>query len=266
MRKLTLINENGQTYPLHGNVLINGIEGLGIKRENEYLFFDDRYKLGRISHGIAEISLGLVFQTGYAGYRAFVAFISPAKELTLQYETLDEYVCKVAFSSITKGEIYFGALQTNLVIHRLTPWLRTISKTIDVSVSGEFKSYPFAFPFIYGANANGMIEVTNSGSRNAYMRIRIIGEVDTPQLVVKKNEEVIGTLRLFVNGEQDIEVSSISEDEYILVGGNDAYQTQDFTCKNFLSVPPGDSTIEFYPGVPSLSVCHLVIEESYEGV
>lgn len=265
MRKITLINEYGQTYPITENILINGIEGLGITRENEYLFFGDRYKTGRINHGVTEISLGIVFQMGYEGYRSFVAFVSPAKELKLVYETPDAYYCKVAFNSITKGEIHFGALQTNLVFHKLTPWFRTFSRTIDVSVSDEFKSYIFTYPFVYGANANGSIEITNHGSREAFMRIHIIGEVNTPQLVIKRNDEVIGTLRLFVEGNKDIEISSIPEDEYILIDGSDAYQAQDFTCKNLLSLPPGDSTIEFYPGVPSLSVCHLAIEESYEG-
>ena len=61
MRSLRIINEYGQSIELTGKVLINGIEGLGITRENEYLAFRDRYSLARISHGLGDITLGLVF-------------------------------------------------------------------------------------------------------------------------------------------------------------------------------------------------------------
>ncbi|MFA5442851.1 MAG: hypothetical protein WC286_03105 [Bacilli bacterium] len=266
MRKLTFINEYGQSFPLSGQVLINGVEGLGVTRDNEYLVFSDRYKLGKTGHAVTDISLGLIFLNGYQGYRAFVSFTSAAKELILKYEIVDVFTCKIAFQSITKGELNFGTLQANLILHKLSPWLKVINKTIDVSVSGLFKAYQYSYPLIYGENANGSIEVSNAGANNAYMRIKIVGEVENPVVVIKKNDTIIGTLRLFVSGDLSIEVSSIPEDEYILVNGNDAYQAQDFTCKNFLFLPPGDAAIEFYPGIPTEPACYLSIEESYEGV
>lgn len=266
MRTLTLINEYGQTFPLTGKVLINGIEGLGISRENEYLAFRDRYVLAKVSHGMNEISLGLIFLEGYRGYQEFVLFISRASKLFLEYKTNDTYVCKIAFREITKGEIAFGSIQSNLSIVKLTPWYHTSEFSLSVSSLESDKEYPYTYTFTYGANANGSMQITNHGDADAYLSLKIIGRVKNPYVVVKKNGETIGTFRLFYEGEDIVSMSSIPEDEYIKVDEDNAYQMQDFTCKNFLTIPKGEAEINFYPGTSDPATCYISLEESFEGV
>ncbi|MDY0213988.1 MAG: hypothetical protein RBS24_00450 [Bacilli bacterium] len=266
MRSLKIINEYGQSIELTGKVLINGIEGLGITRENEYLAFRDRYSLARISHGLGDITLGLVFLEGYSGYKDFVLFISRAIKLFLEYKTNETYLCKIAFKEITKGEISFGSLQSNLTIVKLSPWYRNSEFALEVSTTESAKEFPYVYHYTYGANANGSMQITNSGDADAYLSLKIIGRMKNPYVIVNKNGETIGTFRLFYEGEDIVSMSSIPEDEYIKVADENAYQLQDFTCKNFLTIPKGESEIVFYPGTSDPATCYLRIEESFEGV
>lgn len=266
MRTLKLINEYGQSYELTGKVLINGIEGLGITRENEYLLFKDRYSLARVSHNIGEISLGLVFLEGYQGYKEFVIFISRATKLFLEYKTSDTYLCKIAFKEITKGEISFGSIQSNLLINKLTPWYRENEFSISVASTESDKQYPYKYIYTYGTNSKGSLLITNNGDADAYLSLKIIGAVKNPRVVINKNDETVGTFRLFYEGDEIISMSSIPEDEYIKIADENAYQQQDFTCKNFLVIPKGESEVIFYPGINEDAVCYLKVEESFEGV
>lgn len=266
MRSLKLINEYGQNMELTGKVLINGIEGLGITRENEFMVFRDRYVLGRTNHGLGEISLGLVFLEGYKGYKDFVLFISRAVKLFLEYKTIDKYLCRIAFKQITKGEISFGSIQSNLLIDKLSPWYRYNEFTLGVSTTQTDKKFPYKYIFTYGANANGSMQVSNNGDSDAYLSLKIIGRVKNPYLTVNKNGETIGTFRLFYDGTDVVTMSSIPENEYIKVDDENAYQLQDFTCKNFLTIPQGEAEIVFHPGTSEPATCYLSIEESFEGV
>lgn len=266
MRTLKIMNEYGQSFELTNKVLVNGIEGLGITRENEYLLFRDRFTLASVSHGLGEISLGLVFLEGYVGYRAFVRFIAQASKLFLEYKTMDTYTCKIAFKEISKSEISFGSLQCNLLIVKLSNWYRNSEFSLEVSTTESDKEYPYVYSFTYGANANGSIQITNHGDSDAYMSLKIIGRTKNPRVVVNKNSETIGTFRLFYEGEDIISMSSLPEDEHIKIGDENAYQLQDFTCKNFLIVPKGESEIVFHPGTSDPATCYIRLEESFEGV
>lgn len=266
MRRFRLENEYGQTFYLTEEAMINGVEGLGITRANDYLTYGNRYRVGQINHDVSDISLGLVFIKGYEGYRSFISFVSAASSLTLIYDLDESFKCKVAFSSITKGELAFGSLQCSLVLHKLSPWFKLIDISISVELNDDFKIYPHFLPFIYGRNASGRVVFTNTSGSNAFLKIKIIGQVNNPQIQVIKDEEVYQTLRLFIVGTNTIEVSSIPDEEYILVNGNEAYEIQDFSSQNFLVIPPGDCRIEFAPGVASATECHLQIELNYEGV
>lgn len=266
MRTLKLINEYGQSFELTGKVLINGIEGLGITRENEYLLFNNRYSLARVNHNLGEISLGLIFLEGYEGYKSFVLYISRAEKLFLEYKTSQSYICKIAFKEITKGEISFGAIQSNLSIDKLTPWFSENEFTIKVTSTESDKEFPYSYSYIYGTNANGSLQVSNNGDAEAYLSLKIIGTVANPSVLINKNGETVGTFRLLYEGSEIISMSSIPEDEYIKVGDENAYQLQDFTCKNLLTLPKGESEIVFYPGTSDDATCYIKIEESFEGV
>jgi hypothetical protein len=231
MRTLKIINDYGQSIELTGRVLINGIEGLGITRENEYLVFRDRYSLSRISYGLGDITLGLVFLDGYSGYKDFVLFISRATKLFFEYKTNETYLCKIAFKEITKGEISFGSIQSNLIIVKLSPWYRSSEFALEVSTTESDKEFPYVYSYTYGANVNGSMQITNSGDSDAYLSLKIIGRVKNPYIIVNKNGETIGTFRLFYGGEDIVSMSSIPEDEYIKVADENGYQLQDFTWK-----------------------------------
>ena len=43
----------------------------------------------------------------------------------------------------------------------------------------------------------------------------------------------------------------------------DYYNTQDFSCDNFLFLPPGESEIFFDPGVREEATCEIAFKEEY---
>ena len=96
------------------------------------------------------------------------------------------------------------------------------------------------------------------------MIIKIIGEVDHPQITISQFDEVVQTLRLNISGDGIFEISSLSTDAYITLDGSSIYEYQDFTCTNFLRLPLGESEIEFRSGVLGVTACNLLIYEEYE--
>lgn len=265
MRELYFKNSIGETFALNKEVLISSIEGLGIVKENTYFNYGAKSKKFSSTNPISEINLGLVFMEGYSGYLSFVDFIKRSKSLDLHYKAVDEKYAHVEVVELTKGQIEFGVLKSELRLDKLSGWLKRREIEIDISESGEDKkTYPFPYPHTYSQTSNGKIRLTNYGHIKAEMIIKIIGEVDHPQITISQFDEVVQTLRLNIAAEGIFEISSLSTDAYIKLDGESIYEHQDFTCTNFLTLPLGESEIEFRSGVPEQTSCTLLIFEEYE--
>lgn len=264
MRELYFKNSVGETFALNKEVLISSIEGLGIVKENTYFNYGTKSKKFSATNPISEITLGLVFMEGYSGYLAFVDFIKRSSELYLYYKAVDEKYAHVEVVELTKGQIEFGVLKSELRLEKLSSWLKRREIEIEVSESTSSKIYPFPYPHTYSQNSNGKIRITNYGHNKAEMIIKIIGEVSYPQVTISQFDEVVQTLRLNIEDEGIFEISSLSTDAYIKFNGNSIYHRQDFTCTNFLTLPLGECEIEFRSGVLEATSCTLLIFEEYE--
>jgi len=264
MRELYFKNSVGESFALNKEVLISSIQGLGIVKENTYFNYGNKSKKFSAKNPISEVNLGLVFMDGYSGYLAFVDFIKRSKELYLYYKAVDEKYAHVEVVELTKGQIEFGVLKSELRLEKLSAWLKRREIEIDVTESASSKIYPFPYPHTYSQNSNGKIRLTNYGHNKAEMIIKIIGEVDHPQVTISQFDEVVQTLRLNIADEGIFEISSLSTDAYIKFNGNNIYHRQDFTCTNFLTLPLGECEIEFRSGVLEATSCTLLIFEEYE--
>ena len=264
MRELYLKNEIGEEFKLNKDVLIYSIEGLGIVKENIYFNYGSKSKTARSENPISEITLGLVFMKGYLGYLEFIDFIKTSNQLFLHYKAVDEKYCYVELVEITKGQIEFGVLRSELRLDKLSNWLKRIDLEINVEQVSQQKKYQYKYPYTYHASGSGVIRVTNNGHNKAEMIVKIVGAVNNPELKIWQFEKEYQTLRLLINDTGTFEISSISNDAYINKNGESIYGMQDFTCTNFLTLPLGESRLEFKSGVTSQTKCYITIFEEYE--
>jgi hypothetical protein len=271
MRKLYLVNEVGTPYFLDykNNTLIETIDGLGYEFDIEYQDFADKYVENKRKLQQRVINVTLIFLEGYEGFTKWREYVTKSKELRLFYSADGLKYCYVNVQSTTKSQLEASVIRSAVRIECLSLWLIEKSNTINVIQSGEGKTYPYRFAYVYSISFNGMIIVSNECVKNVPLKIKITGNVLNPRVIIRQNGEVVSALRLLVDERENpvIEISSDPTDQYIrrTINGQvtDIYQDQDFSYDNFLYLPPGLSEIFFDPGVREPSTCEITYQEEY---
>ncbi len=274
IRKIYLENPSGNKFHFdyRSGCLIQNLTGLGFTQELTYLKYDNIHDRVEQTQGLTEIQATITFLKGYPGYTEFMNYLKLGeKELKLYYEADDSAFCFIDIKSISKQELIAGTLACQVVFQKLSLWLKTQTYTIEVNESTLGKVYPFVYPYVYSAFYEGKIQITNRGIFKAPLLIEIIGAVDEPEVIIRKDSKVVTMLKLFhsqLNGE--IHISAVPNKQFIRKIDNgeivSIYGSQDFTCDNFLFVEPGEYEVEFRPGVASLTTCRITMYEGYLGV
>ena len=271
MRKLYLVNEVGTPYFLDykNNTIIETIDGLGYEFDIEYQDFADKFVENKRKLQQRVINVTLIFLEGYEGFTKWREYVTKSKELRLFYSADGLKYCYVNVQSTTKSQLEASVIRSAVRIECLSLWLIEKSNTINVIQSGEGKTYPYRFAYVYSISFNGMIIVSNECVKNVPLKIKITGNVLNPRVIIRQNGEVVSALRLLVDERENpvIEISSDPTDQYIrrTINGQvtDIYQDQDFSYDNFLYLPPGLSEIFFDPGVREPSTCEITYQEEY---
>jgi hypothetical protein len=273
IRKIYLENPSGNKFyfDYRSGCLIHAISGLGFSQEMTYLKYETFYDRVDQSQGLTEIQATLTFLKGYLGYTELMNYLKLGeKELKLYYETDDSAFCFVDIKSISKQELVAGTLQSQIIFQKLSLWLKNQLYTVNVNEDTVGKRYTYSYPYRYSAFFEGRIHIVNRGVHKAPLLIEIIGAVNDPEIIIRKNSTVITMLRLYhtqLNGE--IHISAIPNNQYIrqIDNGevNSIYGSQDFTCDNFLFIEPGEYEVEFKPGVASPTTCRITLLEGYLG-
>jgi hypothetical protein len=271
MRKLYLVNEVGTTYFLDykNSTLIESLDGLGFEFDIEYQDFADNFVENKRKMQQRLISLTLIFLEGYKGFTKWREYVTKSKELRLFYQADGLKYCYVNVRSTTKNQLESRIIRSVVQFECLSLWLINKSSTISVIQSNEGKTYPYNFTYVYSVSFNGKVVVNNECVKNIPLKIKIIGNVLNPRVIVRKNGEVITALRLLIDERENptIEISSDPIDQYIkkTINGEatDIYEYQDFSYDNFLYLPPGISEIFFDPGVREPSTCDIAFREEY---
>ncbi len=275
IRQFYLENEYGDIYYFnHRNqTIISQVSGLGFSLDMKYLEYSRFYSRSEYNIPLSEIKETIIFLRGYEGYKVFVDFISKSnKEYKLHYEN-DAFkaYCYVDIASLTKAELVASTIQSNIVFKKLSLWLKEKSYEIIANGTNIGKVYNYTYPYYYSRSYEGKIYIKNDGLDKAPLVIEMVGSVDDPELLIKKNGEVVSTLRLYLTAENiTITINSIpSKQEMVMEESGvitDIYGLQDFEADNFLFLDHGDYEIEFKPGVATESICKVTVLEGYLGI
>jgi hypothetical protein len=275
IRQFYLENEYGDIYYFnHKNqTIISQVSGLGFSLDMKYLEYSRFYSRSEYNIPLSEISETLIFLKGYQGYKSFVDFISMShKEYKLHYQN-DAFsaYCYVDISSLSKAELVASTIQSNIVFKKLSLWLKEKSYEIIANGSSSGKVYPYSYPYYYSSSYEGKVYIRNDGLNDAPVVIEMIGSVIDPEVLIKRNGEVVSTLRLYLTAEDiTITINSIpSKQEMTLDEAGvttDIYGLQDFQEDNFIFLEHGDYEIEFKPGVATKSICRVTVLEGYLGI
>ena len=270
-RKLYLVNEIGSTFffDYAHNCVIEELDGLGFEFDIDYEEIDSNYIETKRKLPQRTIQITLDFFDGYQGFTRWRDYITKSKELRLFYSCDGVKYCYVNITSSTKTQLEQGVLKTKVKIDCLSLWLVNKSYGCDVTNPGGGKVYTYEYPYTYAISFNGRIQVENKSSRNVPLLIRMIGNLYFPRVVLRQNGEDIQTLRMLIDEREypTVEVNADPTNQYIkrVIGSDEAdlYNAQDFSCENFLFLPPGECEIFFDPGVREPARCEIEFKEQY---
>ena len=271
-RKLYLVNEVGSTFyfDYEHSCVIEEMDGFGFEFDIDYEEFDSRFVETKRKIPQRTLDLTLDFFDGYHGFTRWREFITESKEVRLFYETsVGKKYCYVNVVSSTKAQLESGVLKSKVKIDCLSLWLVNKSAHIEVTDAGGGKIYTYQYPYVYAVSFNGKVTVNNESSRNVPLVIRLIGNCYNPRVIIRQNGVDLQTLRLIVDerDEPTIIVCSEPTNQYIKwlldAEEQDYYDKQDFSCENFLFLPPGESEIFFDPGVREEATCEISFKEEY---
>ncbi len=270
-RKLYLVNEIGSTFyfDYSHNCIIEDLDGLGFEFDINYEEIDSNYIETKRTIPQRTISLTLDFFDGYQGFTRWRNYITKSKELRLFYFCDGVKYCYVTIQCSSKTELESGVLKTQVKIDCLSLWLVNKSYNFDVTNPGGGKVYTYVYPYTYAISFNGRITVVNESSRRVPLLVRMIGNLYYPRVIVRQNGQDIMTLRMLIDERESptIEVNADPTNQYIkrIIGVDEAdlYNAQDFSCDNFLFLPPGQCEIFFDPGVREPARCEIEFKEQY---
>jgi hypothetical protein len=271
-RKLYLVNEVGSTFYFDytHNCIIEELDGLGFEFDVEYSNFDANFVETKRKIPQKQINLNLIFIDGYIGFTRFREYVTKSKEIRLFYETVaGKKYCYINIVSSSKSQLESNILRSEVKVDCLSLWLVNKTAHIDVVDAGGGKIYSYSYPYVYAVSFNGKVTVYNDSPRDVPLLIRLYGNCYNPRVIIRQNGVDVQTLRLLVDERDEplIEISSDPVNQYIklIYGGEeiDYYDKQDFSCDNFLFLPPGESEIFFDPGVREEATCEIAYKEEY---
>ncbi len=271
-RKLYLVNEVGSTFYFDytHNCIIEELDGLGFEFDVEYSNFDANFVETKRKIPQKQINLNLIFIDGYIGFTRFREYVTKSKEIRLFYETVaGKKYCYINIVSSSKSQLESNILRSEAKVDCLSLWLVNKTAHIDVVDAGGGKIYSYSYPYVYAVSFNGKVTVYNDSPRDVPLLIRLYGNCYNPRVIIRQNGVDVQTLRLLVDERDEplIEISSDPVNQYIklIYGGEeiDYYDKQDFSCDNFLFLPPGESEIFFDPGVREEATCEIAYKEEY---
>ena len=275
IRQFYIENKYGNIYYFNyqNQTLISQVSGLGFSLDSKYLEYQNYFTRSEYNIPLTEVTTTLIFLKGYEGYKAFVDFISKSNDdIKLYYQT-DAFkaYCYVDITSLSKAELVAGTIQSTIVFKKLSLWLKEKSYEIIANGSSSGKVYPYIYPYYYSSSYEGKVFIRNEGLNDAPVVIEMMGSVVDPELLIKKNGEVVSTLRLYLTAENiTITINSIPSKQEMIMDESgvvsNIYGFQDFEEENFIFLDHGDYEIEFKPGVATESICRVIVLEGYLGI
>lgn len=253
IRKFTLINEYGQTYPLNDvrkGFLMNPA-GLGYAISRNYTQFGSEWIQAEKTIEQTAITGTIYFgsEDPYQRAHEFMEFVMTSKDLTLSYE-MDAgiYYKDVDINRCSKTEIGpSGCLECEVELAPKTLWYLPNNLIVRLeTVAGTGLRFTFRLPNRWQNYTNGTATINNDGHVPAPFKASINGPISNPSIVLQQNGEEIYRLDVIteVQAGETLEYSSKDGDLYLYVldeNGNktDLATSLDIENDNIFKIPIG---------------------------
>lgn len=279
IRKFVLINSNGSRLNLNDlNSFGYSPEGLGVSFTNEYYgangnFIPNSVGVDRQDFTI-HVLLGAENGSSYQEFTKLVEFLN-YPPYAIEYSTdSGTWLRDSQLKSLPKTELNeWNVLDQKLEFEFFTPWYRWIiggnnnedndsqnrGKIYLNSGSDNNKGF-YTYGYVYGqshdnTSGDGYFTIKNesqyfNSSNGSPTEIKIIGPAVNPHWEIYNGTQLIQSDGYFINVPEGYEliVSSIPQNQRaVLVGPTgdieSAYQSQDLTRSNFVTIPVGQVTV-----------------------
>lgn len=253
IRKFTLINEYGQTYPLNDvrkGFLMNPA-GLGYAINRNYTQFGSEWIQAEKTIEQTAITGTIYFgsEKPYQRAHEFMEFVMTSKDLTLSYEMdAGTYYKDVDINRCSKTEIgASGCLECEVELAPKTLWYLPNNLIVRLeTVAGTGLRFTFRLPNRWQNYTNGTATINNDGHVPAPFKASINGPISNPSIVLQQNGEEIYRLDVIteVQAGETLEYSSKDGDLYLYVldgNGNktDLATSLDIENDNIFKIPIG---------------------------
>lgn len=187
VRQFYFRNEKNEIFDLMGHYtdFLNSPSGLGYQINLILSQLSKRLKIDQIEYEFQEVTGEMLFKE-YQDYEAFTDFITKAETLYLHYKVPARHgnaYIECFVTNIDKGEKDYQTsyLTCPITIKPLTLWsiprTKPFSFIDDGGGSGDYKKFPYTFPFTLGSNEGG------SSNRTNQLEIRNEGVIKTPLII-----------------------------------------------------------------------------------
>lgn len=194
----------------------------------------------------------------------FLSFVSRSKKLFIwiKRDGIDERYCRVDFHLDSRGETKGRSVPLNVTFNRLSPWM---SKT---------RSYlsPSSDIFV----RHKVFQISNLSNRESPFFLSInfypFGNQNVPTKIIVCDREISKNSSgdYYVSDSDTkciscvpskytfaLKIDTIEGEQKILIDGEDAYDTSDFTKDGFFQLEPGQDKIHIYINVADSENWHI---------
>lgn len=209
--------------------------GFGFKLNLSIISTDVEDYITKMVQQKKNITFTVYHKGGYSEANNFSSWVGQRVEETMCLEYNDTnrtlYIeGKIVDSGKTELNSY-GILEETITFQPLTPFFNIITNRIRIQASSVGKSYPFKYPYAYGANIISNNEIPNLYFKEIPLIITLYGEMSNPSITLLDNKgEIYNEIR-FID-------TNLKEGEKIIING---------AKKKVYLVEEDGSLVDYYP-------------------
>ena len=190
--------------------------GFGFKLNLSVISTDVEDYITKMVQQKKNITFTIYHKQGYSDANLFSSWVGSKIEETMCLEYNDTvrtlYIeGKIVDSGKTELNSY-GILEETITFQPLTPFFNIVANRVRIQASSVGKSYPFKYPYAYGANIISNNEIPNIYFKEIPLIITLYGEMINPSITLLDNNNKVYNEIRFID-------TNLKEGERIIING-----------------------------------------------